>query len=996
MLMKDLDPIALLAEHGLTAEKATRLPSEMDQIWKVLLSDGSKVLLRISAAEVREDRIAFENAMLAHLAKKDLQTSLPMSMSEPFVLTSRDGKTQIGRVFSWVEGTILVQWTPHSHELLHQMGQELGALNKALEDFSHPAAHLDHNWKIDHWSWVRGHTSLFTGLQKDLVEAAMNEVIERVVPVLPELRESICHHDANDYNILVAGGNAGITLGLIDFGDACMTKTCLEVAIACAYLMMDKADPVSAACSILTGFNEKQPLTEVEVAALPGLIKLRLLISLTHSTLRQESDPENQYNQVSNAGAWKVLSDLSTLDYNWLHYCFRDACGLEPVPDHSEFLQQLSKIDVSPLFREMPNLADLPVIDLSIASTDLGTQAEIDDGVSLDLQIRKMLKDGLWGIGRYNEPRSVYTADNFLEEQNEGSAWRTIHLGVDVFAPAGTCLYSPSGAIVYSIVNNRGDRNYGPTLILKIGGKVECYLLFGHLSFDTLEMMSPGDAIAAGQQIGAIGAPEENGGWTPHVHLQLIRDPLQLQGDFPGACTPERRNIWKSLSPNPAALLGLIDSAIAYTGSEAADVLEGRRQHLPQNLSLSYQRPLHVLRGSGAYLLDADGQKYLDMVNNVAHVGHEHPRVVNAGRRQMAVLNTNTRYLHPNLVDCARYLSGKTPAGLDVVYFCNSGSEANELAMRIARTVSGRKNMLALENGYHGHTGACIDVGSYKFAGKGGTGKPPHLEILPMPDPYRGAYAAGASKDDYARDIRAALDRSSAAPAAFIHESILSCGGQIVPPAGYFSEIYRTLKEEGILTIADEVQTGVGRVGKKFWAFELFDVVPDIVTIGKPIGNGHPLAAVVTTRELADAFANGMEYFNTFAGNPVSAAIGLEVLKVVDDEDLQAHAAEIGDYLLHELENLKENNSGIGDVRGSGLFLGIEFVSNGAKNPSPEMAEYVVEWMKRQGILLSTDGPDHNVIKIKPPMVFSRSDADYFLEKFEETLGHTAVLRGHF
>ena len=980
----------MLAVHGLPVKKATQLSSEMDSIWKLTLENGERRLLRISAPVVTPDRIAFENELLSHLAKKKLECSLPALVSQPFEVELQDEASRVARLFSWVEGTILADWMPHSSPLFRELGRQLGEITHSLQDFDHPKAHQSHSWKIDCLPWIEENVRIFSGERRDLVERTLEEIGLRVVPLLPELRESVCYHDANDHNILIQLEQESPTLGFIDFGDACHTKTCLDAAIACAYLMMGKPDPVAAAMPILEGFHESLPLDPKELLALPGLIKLRLLISLTHSTIRQGSDPENKYNQVSNAGAWQLLEDLDHLSYHWIHYCFRHACGYDPVPHHSAFSDMLSKCTILPMFKNLPSGSNLPAIDLSVGSEKLGTQADIDDGTTLDHNIKKMLWDGMWGIGRYAEPRSVYTADNFAQIGNGGRSWRSIHLGVDLFAPAGTALFAPLDAIVHSVRDNAGYRNYGPTLILKITAPVEFYLLFGHLSSSILETLSLGQIISAGQEIGQVGAATENGGWTPHLHLQIVRDPLQLNGDYPGAATPQEWMIWQALSPNPACLLGLQDSQTAYSPVAEKGIVENRVKYLPQNLSLSYQRPLHIVRGSGAFLVDAQGQKYLDMVNNVAHVGHEHPRVVAAGQSQMALLNTNTRYLHRKVVECAEYLASKMPPALEVVYFCNSGSEANELAMRIARTVTGRKNILALESGYHGHTGACIDVSSYKFAGAGGAGKPDHVEIMPLPDPYRRAYASSATRSDYSRDLRAALDRfgDGRIPSAFIHESILSCGGQIMPPPEYFSEIYRTLKRNGVLTIADEVQTGVGRVGHAYWAFELHDIVPDIITIGKPFGNGHPLAAVVTTRDIADAFANGMEYFNTFGGNPVSATIGLEVLKIVDEQDLQAHAAQLGDYLLSELRGLQGQYPFLGDVRGSGLFLGIEFIGDVEKTPSASHASYVVEWMKQEGILLSTDGPDHNVIKIKPPMVFSQAHADYFLEKFSKTLQH--------
>jgi len=298
--------------------------------------------------------------------------------------------------------------------------------------------------------------------------------------------------------------------------------------------------------------------------------------------------------------------------------------------------------------------------------------------------------------------------------------------------------------------------------------------------------------------------------------------------------------------------------------------------------------------------------------------------------------------------------------------------------------------MVVVEVGYHGNTNACVDISSYKFDRKGGNGAPEHIHVVPIPDTYRGIYRdkTDAGKQ-YASHIKEAIEKVQAKGkgiAGFICESVLSCGGQIVLPDGYLKEAYTHVRAAGGVCIADEVQTGCGRAGDHFWAFESQGVVPDIVTIGKPIGNGHPLGVVVTTIQLADAFANGMEYFNTFGGNPVSSAIGLEVLKVIEDEGLQQNAKEVGNYLKEGLVQLKNNYPIIGDVRGLGLFLGIELVKDNQLTPATAQATYLANRMRELGILMSTDGPYENVLKIKPPIIFNKTDSDFLLSTLDRVL----------
>lgn len=421
-------------------------------------------------------------------------------------------------------------------------------------------------------------------------------------------------------------------------------------------------------------------------------------------------------------------------------------------------------------------------------------------------------------------------------------------------------------------------------------------------------------------------------------------------------------------------------------------LLKERRARLGPSLSLSYSTPLKIVRGAGQYLYDQQGNQFLDCVNNVCHVGHGHPAVVDAGQRQMALLNTNTRYLHDNIVDYARRLTATLPEPLSVCYFVNSGSEANELALRLARAHTGGQHVIALQHAYHGHTQALIDVSHYKFAGAGGQGPPATTRVVTLPDPYKGphrGYGQEAGRA-YAAEVAVAarqVQDQGGRLAAFLAESISGCGGQVVFPQGYLPAAFQAARAAGAVCIADEVQVGFGRVGAAFWGFQLQGVVPDIVTMGKPMGNGHPLAAVVTTPAIAASFANGMEYFNTFGGNPVSCAIGLAVLDVLEDEQLQQRALTVGAHFQAALRGLQDKHELIGDVRGEGLFLGVELVTDRrTKEPATAQAHQAVEALRHAGILLSTDGPHANVLKIKPPLPFSIQNADQVTEALDAHL----------
>ena len=409
-------------------------------------------------------------------------------------------------------------------------------------------------------------------------------------------------------------------------------------------------------------------------------------------------------------------------------------------------------------------------------------------------------------------------------------------------------------------------------------------------------------------------------------------------------------------------------------------IQELRRKYLSPSLSLSYDEPIHIVRGEGQYLYDKEGNRYLDAVNNIQHVGHCHPKVVNAAEKQNALLNTNTRYLDETIVRYAKLLTNKLPNGLDVCFFTNSGSESNDLALRIARCITGSKETIVLDGAYHGHLSSLIEISPYKYNAAGGSGPPDFVNSIPRPDSFRGIYRGKNCTKDYVNELKNVISKindSGKRLSTYIVEALMGCGGQIVLPDGFLKKSFKLVRESGGLCISDEVQIGFGRMGTDFWGFETCNVIPDIVTLGKSIGNGHPLSAVVTSKEIADKFNNGMEYFNSYGGNPVSCAIGEAVLQVIEDEGLQENAEKVGNYLIEELIKLQTKYKFIGQVRGQGLFVGIELIhDDDVLEPNNTLAKKVVNEMKDAGILLSLDGPDHNVLKIKPPMVFNIENAN--------------------
>jgi 4-aminobutyrate aminotransferase-like enzyme len=588
---------------------------------------------------------------------------------------------------------------------------------------------------------------------------------------LAKLPHAVIYNDANDRNIVVGNGATGARVqGFFDFGDVVYTARVFEVAIACAYAILGRKDPLDVMGAVLRGYHGVLPLTDLEFKTVFPAMCMRLVLSVTISAQDSALEPANDYIRVSEAQACQMLERLSAFDPADVEMSLRQACG-----------ESLS------------------------------------------------------------EPRDMST-----------------------------------------------DR-----------------------------------------------------------------------------------------------------------------VLVLRRRYLSPALSLSYQQPIEMVRGRMQYLFDSKGRCYLDCVNNVCHVGHCHPRVVEAARQQIETLNTNTRYLHENIVRYAERLVSLLPDPLSICFFVNSGSEANELAVRLARTYTGRFDMIAVKGGYHGNTSTLVDLSPYKHDGPGGSGAPPWLHQVPCPDTYRGLYRENdrQAAQKYADQVRKVIEEARADGrdiGGFIAEPVMGCAGQIVPPPGYLEQVYRHARAAGVVCIADEVQVGFGRLGTHMWAFEAQGVTPDIVTLGKPIGNGHPMAAVITTQEIAGAFDNKMEFFSSFGGNPVSCAVGLAVLDVLEEEKLREHALDAGAELLAGFHDLAGRHQSIGDVRGTGFFLGVEFVKNRqTREPAPEILASVIEAARQTGVLLSSDGPDHNVLKFKPPMQFNHTDTQLLLSTLDRVLIESNPDRAH-
>ena len=401
---------------------------------------------------------------------------------------------------------------------------------------------------------------------------------------------------------------------------------------------------------------------------------------------------------------------------------------------------------------------------------------------------------------------------------------------------------------------------------------------------------------------------------------------------------------------------------------------------------LFYDRPLEFVRGEGCWLYDAEGVGFLDAYNNVPAVGHCHPDVVAAASRQLGVLNVHNRYLHPGILDYAEALLATLPGTLSNVTFTCTGSESNDLAVRMAAEFTGGVGVIVTETAYHGNTALLSDLSPSSFAR---AAPPPHVRTIPPPDSHRpGAEVA----DHFAAHVAAAiadLERQGIKFSALLLDSIFSSDGVFADPPGFLRAAVEVAHRAGGVLIADEVQPGFGRTGTSLWGFGRHGVVPDIVTFGKPMGNGYPLAAVVTRPSILDAFCRHVGYFNTFGGSPVAAAVGLAVLEVIEREGLMQNAARVGTYLKERLADLRLRHPAIGEVRGAGLYLGIELIQGGDAQPASALAKSVINGMRDRQVLIGAAGRFGQVLKVRPPLCFSAAHADLLVAALDETLQQT-------
>ena len=968
--------------------KLSRLNSERDVNLLIKGAGTKQYVVKISNPKESLAQLEYQDLLINHLRQSIQLRNIYPEIFHKKILFYKD-RNERGcavRILTYIEGDMYAK-SKNSDDTEKSLGKLLALQSNQLQSFIKNQAIRSFEWDPSDIRWTKKFINLFKGANKNIIKNTIDEHEKFVFKNIKNLKHAVTHGDPNDYNIVVKKEKI---IGFIDFGDSIYAPVINDLAISLSYALMGNNNLYKSLQNIVGTYNEFYKLSDQDIYSLLALIKSRLVITLVMAAKQRKKYPDNKYLSISENNAWGLIYKLDKVDPYFFIAVIRDICNLEPILNFSKKIQLFKSLQFGNLFDFDLNNVNKKIVNFDKSSFLLKTNPS---NKKLDNLVEKFLKKNI-GIGLYKEKRKVYKSNHYISSLNPLKR-RDVHLGIDIFVEENTPIKSPLNGKVIILHNNNFKYDYGPTVILE--HKINNYFfftLYGHLSKKCLKKLKVGQIVKKGEWIGEIGDYKINGNWPPHLHFQIMTSLLNEVDNFPGVGEDYLLKIWEQISPDPNIILQIPESFFSNKVQKEKILLK-RKKNIARNLSISYQDPLHMLEAKGQFFYDEQGRRYLDCVNNISHVGHSNKFVHEALVSQNLKLNTNTRYLYNIINEYSDRLLKTFPKKLNKIFFVCTGSEANDLALRIAKNYTKAKNVLVMNNAYHGHTNSLIDLSPYKFNSKGGEGKKDYVHVLRMPDEIRGKWTNKNYKwvnkyIDEAEDVISKTFNKKNSLSSFFFESILGCGGQIELPKGYLKNIFKLVRKKNALCIADEVQTGFGRVGSNFWAFQEHGIVPDIVTLGKPMGNGHPIAAVVTTKKIADTFNNGMEYFNSFGGNPVSCAVGNAVLDVIEKDNLQKNSKVVGDYFIKKLTQIqKKFPNYISKISGKGLFIGIDFICNGDfLLPDAKLATKLINSLRLKGILLSTDGPFNNVIKIKPPLVFNKDNVDFVCNEINGFLTH--------
>ncbi len=950
----DADRAAHLARTLFGVEGPVReLGSHQDRNFLVASPAGPRVLKVANKAWGRA-ALEAQDAALEHVAHAGFAAPhpCPALAGGTLVEADVDGEPLLVRLLTYVEGEPLAEARYLAPVVVADLGRLAGRTAAALADFDHPGLDRELQWDLRRAGDVVASLvgSVRAG-RREAVEAGTAAALERLASVRDALRVQPVHGDVTDDNVVGERDDAGRVrpAGVIDFGDLARSWLVAELAVACASVLRHRPEAPLAVLDAVRAFHAVAPLDDADVAALWPLVVLRGATLVVSGEHQAALDPDNPSATGPLESEWSIFEVASAVPFDLAEAAVRDALGLAPAPRHDAARAALAA--AGPL---LPDVGFVAALDLSTTSDSLHAGHFLDAGAEDHLLASAAALAGCAGT-RWGEARLTRTVPLSAEEP------ATVALGVDLAVPEGTRVTAPWDVTVASADGDAVvvDGPAGRLTVTGVTGAPEA-----------------GTAVAQGDPLGTTAA---------RVHVQVCLEPGLAAPAFATAST---RGAWTALCPDPSPML---PGDLTARGGDPAALLARREAAFARVQEHYYAAPMQVERGWKHLLLDTDGRAYVDMVNNVAAVGHGHPELADAVERQMRLLNTNSRFHYAAVAELSERLAALAPDGLDTVFLVNSGSEAVDLALRIVRAVTGRDDVVAVQEAYHGVTMASDAVTTSLYDNPTALGsRPDWVHLVPAPNSYRGTFRGDDAGPRYAETVRETVEAMVAEgrpPAAFLCEPLFGNAGGVVLPEGYLPAVYETVRAAGGLAIADEVQVGYGRTGHHWWAFEMHGVTPDVITIAKAMGNGQPLGAVITRREVAEAFAAQGSFFSSAGGSPVSCVAGLTVLDIIEREGLQANAARVGDHLVERLRALADRFPVVGAVHGLGLYLGVELVTDRRTlEPATAQCYAVCDRLRDLGVVVQPTGERANVLKIKPPMCLTLEAADFVIDQLERVL----------
>lgn len=946
----------LQSRYGLSGTIA-ELGSQQDRNYR-LDTGEHRYVLKICHVAYETLELEAQNAAIHHISMKEgaprVPRVIPSSDGQDIVaVTVRDQTYQV-RLLEYLEGEGLTHRKHLPTESVAALGALCARLAQSLADFTHPGLDRSLQWDLRRAGPVAVQllSAITDSAARDRIAKTMVSAVRRIQPLAPSLRLQAVHHDVTGDNVVSRRDERGhlVPDGVIDFGDIIRGWLIGDLAVTCASLLHQADGNPLYILPAVKAYHEVYPLTEEELRALWPLVVARAVILVASSEQQISIDPENDYVRGNLELERRIFDTAVSVPYEFMEIAVLKAAGAGVPPLSTEGWQ--------PLLPDV-DTATISFVDLGVQSPHFAagnwSQADMD----WRLLARAAAETGT-AATRYGEYRLSRA------RLNSATASSTFTLHSDICLAGGSMIAAPFAG--------------------RVSWKNHHFILAGEgisLHLDGIEPSLEDEAeVEAGQPIGTVSGED---GSLGGLRVQLSALPAT---EPPLFCAPEEAGAWSELCPSPAAFLG---PDVNAPKPRSAELFTLRQAHLAKTQKNYYRAAPQMERGWKEHMFDVEGRAYLDMLNNVTMLGHGHPRLAEAISEQWLRLNTNSRFHYAAIAEFSERLASLAPEGLDTVFLVNSGSEANDLALRLAWAHTGARQTLCLLEAYHGWSVAS-DAVSTSIADnpQALTTRPDWVRAVLSPNTYSGAFRGSESATGYLDAVFAALeaiDAKGEGLAGFIAEPVYGNAGGISLPDGYLAGVYGQVRARGGVCIADEVQVGYGRLGHHFWGFEQQGVVPDIITIAKGMGNGHPLGAVITTKAIAESLEKEGYFFSSTGGSPVSCVVGMTVLDIMADEKLQENARSVGDYLKGRLVALIERYPIVGVVHGMGLYLGLELVRDRTTlEPATEETAAICGRLLDLGVLMQPTGDHLNVLKIKPPLCLSPESADFFVETLEKVL----------